>query len=109
MQNLLARGRNEVFPNNCVDVFPEAAISTNLLISAQLSVGTCQKTSLPLLQYDDDGGSKDIVSMVAYDEDDPGNGCGEVVGDDSVCWHCRCSSSQKRQVGELMTMMMMSK
>ena len=42
MQILLARGRNEVFPNNCVDVFPEAAISTNLLISA-LSVGICQK------------------------------------------------------------------
>ena len=68
MQNLLARGRNEVFSNNCVDVFPEAAISTNLLINAQLSVGTCQKTSLPLLHYDDDGGSKDIVSMEAYDE-----------------------------------------
>ena len=85
MQNLLARGRNEVFPNNCVDVFPEAAISTNLLINAQLSVGTCQKTPLPLLRYDDDGGSKDIVSMVAYDEDDPGYGFGEVDGDDVVC------------------------
>ena len=63
MQNLLARGRNEVFSNNCVDVFPEAAISTNLLINAQLSVGTCQKTPLPLLRYDDDGGGK-YVSMV---------------------------------------------
>ena len=85
MQILLARGRNEVFPNNCVDVFPEAAISTNLLINAQLSVRICQKTSLPLLRYDDDdGGSKDIVSMVAYDEDDPDNGCGEVDGDNSV-------------------------
>ena len=85
MQIWLARGGNKVFPNNCVDVFPEAAISTNLLINAQLSVGICQKTSLPLFHYDDDGGSKDIVSMVAYDEDDPDNGCGEVDCDNSVC------------------------
>ena len=85
MQNLFARGKNKVFPNNCFDVFPEAAISTNLLINAQLSVGTCQKTPLPLFHYDDDGGSQDIVSMEAYDEDDPGNGCGEVDGDDGVC------------------------
>ena len=36
------------------------------------------------MHYDNDGGSQYIVSMIAYDEDDPGNGFGEVDGDDFV-------------------------